>query len=259
MHLPFWLTTALLFPVLLYQGKRARKTTPRLPEAHGSPYGQCGEGQPDLRLLVIGESTAASVGVTTHDQGLASQLALQLRERTGQTISWHTFGVNGICLGQLNRKLASMELPEADVVVLSMGVNDTTGFTPRYRFRRQLLALRELLAPRYPGPIYLLSVPPMHLFTALPSPLRHVMGWRARQLNRVYEQLAREEPDYFQYRSYSAITDISLLASDGYHPNEKGYKAIAEGLVAEIPCWSCNHYDRIQTGYRPFARPPSSH
>ena len=33
MHLPFWLTTALLFPVLLYQGKRARRTTPRLPEA----------------------------------------------------------------------------------------------------------------------------------------------------------------------------------------------------------------------------------
>lgn len=230
MHLPFWLTTALLFPVLLYQGKRARKTTPRLPEAHGSPCGHYGQGQPDFRLLVIGESTAASVGVTTHDQGLASQLALQLHERTGQTVSWHTFGVNGICLGGLNQKLAITELPEADIVLLSMGVNDTTGFTPRHRFLRQLLGLRDILAPRYPRPIYLLSAPPMHLFTALPSPLRHVMGWRARQLNRVYEQLAREAPDDFQYRSYSAITDISLLASDGYHPNERGYKAIAEGL-----------------------------
>ncbi len=103
-------------------------------------------------------------------------LPLQLHERTGQTLSWHTFGVNGICLGQLNQKLASTELPEADVVVLSMGVNDTTGFTPRYRFRRQLLGLRDILAPRYPGPIYLLSAPPMHLFTALASPLRHVMA-----------------------------------------------------------------------------------
>ncbi len=33
MHLPFWLATALLFPVLLYQGKQARRTAPRLPEA----------------------------------------------------------------------------------------------------------------------------------------------------------------------------------------------------------------------------------
>jgi len=233
MHLPFWLTTALLFPVLLYQGKRARKNTPRLPEAQGSPSGQYGEGVPDLRILVIGESTAAGVGVSNHELGLASQLALQLRERTGQTIAWHTFGINGIRLGQLNRKLASMELPEADMVLLSMGVNDTTGFTPRYQFRRQLLALREMLASRYPGPVCLLSVPPMHLFTALPSPLRNIMGWRARQLNRIYEQLARQAPGNFQYRSYPAITDVSLLASDGYHPSDKGYRAIAEVLACE--------------------------
>ncbi len=232
MHLPFWLTTALLFPVLLYQGKRARKNTPRLPEAQGSPCGQYGEGTPDLRFLVLGESTAAGVGVSRHELGLASQLAQILHERTGQTIAWHTFGVNGIRMGQLNRKLASMELPRADVVLLSMGVNDTTGFTPRYRFRRQLLALRNMLAPRYPGPLYLLSVPPMHLFTALPSPLRQIMGWRARQLNQVYEQLARQAPEDFQYRSYPAITDASLLASDGYHPSDRGYRAIAEVLAA---------------------------
>lgn len=233
MHVPFWLTTALLFPVLVYQGKQARKHTPRLPEAQGSPSGQYGEGQPHLRVLVIGESTAAGVGVATHDQGLASQLALQLHERTGQTIVWHTFGVNGIRLAQLNQTLAGMKLPEADVVLLSMGVNDTTGFTPRYRFRRQLSALRNMLSPTYPGPLYLLSVPPMHLFTALPAPLRHIMGWRARQLNRVYEQLARSVPSGFQYLSYPAITDTSLLASDGYHPGGRGYRAIAEALACQ--------------------------
>ncbi|MEQ9547415.1 MAG: SGNH/GDSL hydrolase family protein [Marinobacter sp.] len=233
MHLPFWLTTALLFPVLLYQGKHTRKHTPRLPEAQGSPSGRHGEGVPDLRLLVLGESTAAGVGVSSHEQGLASQLALQLHERTGRTIAWHTYGVNGIRLGQLNRKLASMDLPEANVVLLSMGVNDTTGFTPRRQFRQQLMALREMLTPRYPGPVYLLSVPPMHLFAALPSPLRQIMGWRARQLNRVYEQLAKQAPEDFRYRSYPAITDASLLARDGYHPSNKGYRAIAEALSAE--------------------------
>ncbi|WP_228257445.1 hypothetical protein [Marinobacter sp. NP-4(2019)] len=84
MHIPFWLITALLFPVLLYQGKRARKNTPRLTEAQGSPSGQHGEGALDFRRLVIGESTAASVGVSSHELGLASQLALQLHERTGR-------------------------------------------------------------------------------------------------------------------------------------------------------------------------------
>ena len=74
MHRPVWLTTALLFPVLLCQGKQARQKTPRL--------------------------------------------------------------------------------PEAGVVLLSMGVNDATGFTTRYRFRQQLIKLRQLLAPRYPGPLF---------------------------------------------------------------------------------------------------------
>jgi lysophospholipase L1-like esterase len=234
MHLPFWLTTALLFPVLLYQGKQARLTTPRLPEASGSPCGQCGEGAPGRRVLVIGESTAAGVGVETHDQGLASQLAREIHERTGQTIAWHTFGVNGIRLGALVHTLEAAELPEADVVLLSMGVNDTTGFTPRFRFRRQLRALRELLAPRYSGPILLLSVPPMHLFTALPSPLRHVMGWRARQLDNLYIRLARQFPEDFRYVNYPVVTDPELLAKDGYHPGQKGYRYIAEALADRV-------------------------
>ena len=240
MHLPFWLTTTLLFPVLLYQGKQARRTTPRLPEAEGSPCGQYGEGTPAKRVLVIGESTAAGVGVETHDQGLASQLAREIHERTGQTIAWHTFGVNGIRLGALIHKLETAELPEADVVLLSMGVNDTTGFTPRFRFRRQLRALRELLAPRYSGPILLLSVPPMHLFTALPSPLRHVMGWRARQLDNLYIRLARQFPEDFRYVNYPVVTDPELLARDGYHPGQKGYRYIAEALA-----------ERVSPTYRP--------
>lgn len=237
MHLPFWLTTALLLPVLLYQGKRTRKITPRLPEAQGASSGQYGDGEPYLRILVLGESTAAGVGVSSHEQGLASQLAFQLRERSGQTIAWHTLGVNGIRLGQLNQKLAATDLPECDVILLSMGVNDTTGLTPRYRFRRELLTLRQTVSARYTGPLYLLSVPPMHRFTALPAPLRYIMGWRARQLNGVYEQLAHQQPPHFRYWCYPALTDPSLLASDGYHPSDKGYRAISEALAGEI----CRH------------------
>ena len=63
MHLPFWLTTASLSPLLIHQGRKARRDTPRLPEATGDCHGQYGDGMPERRLLVIGESTAAGVGV----------------------------------------------------------------------------------------------------------------------------------------------------------------------------------------------------
>lgn len=232
MHLLFWLTTAALSPVLLYQGKRARRNTPRLPDGSGDPDGQYGEGTPDRHILVLGESTAASVGVASHDLGLASQLAKQVHQRTGQTTAWHTFGINGVRMQALIGELAKAELPPADIVLLSMGVNDATGVTARRRFRQQLLALRQLLIARYPAPLVLLGVPPMHLFTALPAPLRQIMGWRARQLDNVYAQLARQRPDDFIHLQYPLITDPELLAADGYHPGLKGYQQIAEALVS---------------------------
>lgn len=234
MHLPFWLTTAGLSPLLIYQGRNARRNTVRLPEADGDPFGQYGEGTPERRILVIGESTAAGVGVQHHDQGLACQLARLLHERTGQAIAWHTFGINGATLAELNDKLLLESLPDADVVLLSMGVNDTTHFTPRHRFRQQLLALRNRLKSHYPTPIHLLSVPPMHLFSALPPPLRQMMGWRARQLDGVYTALAWKQPEDFIHLRYETVTDTSLLAADGYHPGETGYCLMAESIARQL-------------------------
>lgn len=234
MHLPFWLTTASLSPLLIHQGRKARRDTPRLPEATGDCHGQYGDGMPERRLLVIGESTAAGVGVQRHEQGLASQLGRLLHERSGKTVAWHTFGINGATLSELMDNLSPDTLPEADTVLLSMGVNDTTGFTPRGRFRRQLLTLQDQLRAKHPTPLCLLSVPPMHRFTALPSPLRQMMGWRARQLDGVYRGLARQQPEDFVHLRYQPVTDSSMLAEDGYHPGERGYRMMAESIVAQF-------------------------
>lgn len=104
-------------------------------------------------------------------------------------------GINGIRLQALLDHLKTIQLAPADAILLSMGVNDTTGLTPRRRYRQQLLALGAQL----PGPLFLLSVPPMHRFTALPTPLRQLLGWRARQLDAVQRKLAAEQPDDFIY------------------------------------------------------------
>ncbi len=56
------LVTAALAPLLLWQGRHVRRVTPRLPEAAGPRAGTTGHGPP-LRLLVLGDSAAAGVGV----------------------------------------------------------------------------------------------------------------------------------------------------------------------------------------------------
>lgn len=228
----FWLALLLLSPWLLWQAKRTRATTPRLPEAGGAPSGQSGEAGPALRLLVVGESTAAGVGVGDHQQGLAAHLAAQLSRRHGRIVLWRTVGVNGIRAAALIRHLP--RAPETDVAIISLGVNDTTGLTRRRGYRQALAELiAELRRDRADLPVYLLAVPPMQRFTALPRPLRDLLGWRAQGLDRVQQHLARTLAGV-HHLAYPLVEGKDLLAEDGYHPSEQGYALIARTVADDI-------------------------
>lgn len=231
MHLPFWTTTLSLSPLLALQAVQARRQTERLPEATGTPAGQWGEDPARHKILVLGESTAAGVGVERHQQGLACQLAYQWYLQSGDAVAWQTWGTNGAQLRHLLAKLDNSPQWDATHVVLSMGVNDTVGLTGRRRYRQELQALQTRLAYQ---PLYLLAVPPMELFSALPSPLRHILGWRARQLDRVQQQLAQHQPQHFHHLPYPVLNQPDLFARDGYHPSEKGYKALAYHLAPSL-------------------------
>lgn len=230
----FWVTVLLLLPLLVWQGRRTRRDTPRLPEASGADTGQWGEGEPVYRVLVIGESTAAGVGVDDHASGLASQLARALHQGDGQTCGWQTLGQNGARLAQVIKVVEQAPLLPADSVLVSMGVNDTTGFTSLWRYRQQLLRLQSVLALRFAAPLLLLTVPPMHRFTALPQPLRMMLGWRARQIDQVKHDLATRWPERFRHVAYPPMSDTRLLASDGYHPGHLGYQAMAVAVAPQL-------------------------
>lgn len=231
----FWIPFILLSPLLLWQARRTRATTPRLPEATGDAFGLTanGTGQP-LRLLVVGESTAAGVGVQHHHQGLAAHTARHLA-RNGRPVHWHTIGVNGIRAAALNLHLQeNSHTARADLAIISLGVNDTTGLTTANRYRHALQALITTLRQHQPGlPIYLLAIPPMQHFTALPAPLRHLLGHRAARLDREQQVLA-QRMDNVHHLPYAPITGESYLAEDGYHPSEKGYRYIGERVAERL-------------------------
>ena len=67
----------MLAPVLVFQGLKVRRTTPRLPEPEGERVGQTGSN-PALSLLILGDSAAAGVGVTNQQHALLGQIIEQL-------------------------------------------------------------------------------------------------------------------------------------------------------------------------------------
>ena len=57
-------------PLMYIQGMIVRKYAAELPEAVGPRAGVIGQGKP-LRVLVLGDSSAAGVGVQTQDEAIA--------------------------------------------------------------------------------------------------------------------------------------------------------------------------------------------
>ena len=231
-----------LLPWLLMQGKRTRRVTPRMPEAEGERHGIClpshapaPEAAP-YSLLAIGESPVAGVGVDTQEQAITAQLAHKLASHWQRPVSWTAFGKNGATVADAIRDVAP-KLPErrVNVVLIAFGVNDSTAFRSTTRYRKDLATLMQLVRQRLqPDLLVIAGVPPLHLFPALPQPLRHVLGLKARVLSAAARSLAFATPQTIFIPVQSNARDRSLMAADGYHPSASGVLLWSDQLAAAI-------------------------
>ncbi len=233
-HALWWLTTLVLSPLAVPLALRTRRTALRLPPARGDVRGVAGAGLPGeaFRLLLIGESTVAGVGVKTFDQALVVCLAEALAERMQRPVRWHACGENGITAEQARQRLLPEALSEpADLALLVFGVNDTTHLTTCKRWHAALrgmaVALREQRMV-----VAFSAVPPLQHFRALPWLLRQLLGWRASLLDRELRAVAREQQA--QYCELSLAFEAHYLAEDGYHPSALGYRVWAQGLAEQL-------------------------
>lgn len=223
-----WLLLTLA-PLLLVQGLHVKRRIARLPEPDGERAGTAGQGRP-LRLLITGDSAAAGVGVPRQAQALAGQLSRRLADDF--QLSWQLEALTGRTTLQALEHLHGVSAQPFDVVVISLGVNDITAGVSARRWIARLSALTDLLVARFQVRQVLFSpVPPMHLFPALPQPLRGYLGSRARHFNRVLATHVDGDA-----RCALVRTDLTGLttASDGFHPGADAYAAWADALARHI-------------------------
>lgn len=225
------LITLGLAPLLLPQGRRVRRDTPRLPEAEGPRQGVAGSGA-ILRLLVLGDSAAAGVGARHQDEALAGQLVQALSER--HTVHWRLLATTGHAMHDVLADLEKSGAERFDVVVTSIGVNDATAGTSLKRWKTQMQQLLSLLQEKFSAQHILVSaVPPMHHFPALPQPLRWYMGLRAQRLNRAMSLQLENHAQALLVSAEFPLED-GYMASDGFHPSPLAYAAWAAQLQTAI-------------------------
>ena len=219
-----------LGPVLLPQARWLKRTALRLPEAEGPREGIEGEGDLRLRLLVVGDSSAAGVGVADQAQALALPLAAGLAKRLGGAVGWQLAAKTGMNTAEARDWIARLPLHDADVVVTALGVNDVSSQTTAARFVREteLLwsELRELTGARW---AVISGLPPMHMLTAVPHPLRWYLGRYASWLDAAVCRWAAKQG--LGYLALQWASDPASLAKDGFHPGPALYPQWAERLA----------------------------
>lgn len=225
----------LLGPVLLLQGRRVRATALRLPEAAGLRSGLEGEGYSasPLRLLVVGDSSAAGVGVALQEHALAQPLAQELAQRLSRPVAWQLLAQSGIETAQAAGLVDAGEMQPADVLVTALGVNDVTGQRDAARFIADYRRLLETVYDRNSIRLFIANgLPPMHLLPALPQPLRWYLGQCAFRLDRALQDWLGTMPDarYFSLH-WGEGGDV---ADDGFHPGPVQYQLWATRLAATI-------------------------
>lgn len=220
-------------PVLIAQGRRLRRDTPRLPDA-ALPWVGSLAGDRPLRLLVLGDSTAAGVGAATQDDALPGNLARELHSLTGRGIEWKAIGENGAT----SRDLVERYLDEAtecsyDVVFLSIGANDALGLRSRSAFRRDIRTLLTRLRTASPdAQILVSSLPAFFRFELLPNPLRFNLYLHSQSLEDAAREVVATLDRVHMSPPPPPYTD-GFFASDLFHPSATGYRDWARFAIED--------------------------
>ena len=249
----------LLAPVYLYQGRKIKRDTVRLPEPNGDRHGRVQlktaiESPKDVRkqtlnLMIVGDSAAAGVGSETQQEAFVGNLIPILTEQPAiqnqfDMLNWSLQATTGHTSFDILRRLYVLPAPSqpVDVMVLSVGVNDTTSKVSVDKWQQQIESIIAIAQRKFGvKELVFLSLPPMAQMPAIPAPLNNFVGAKASILDKVLQQvcaanervtyMATDFPRMIAEHANGTPIDIKVMfASDGFHPSSLMYGYWAQQL-----------------------------
>ena len=235
----YWylLLAVFLSPLLVFQGKQTRKKATKLPEPRGRREGITGQGE-TIKLLILGDSAGAGVGVNTQEQALSGQIANNLSQT--HKLDWKLIATSGHTTANVVEYLPKQEAQEFDVVLISLGVNDVTSFVSPSKWIKQCELLTQILEQQFLAKRIIWSdFPKMEKFPALPQPLRWFVGARKNHLRKhlVKYIAARKNIELLEFPDVLEEPKENVwewIATDGFHPGPRVYTIWAEEFVKQL-------------------------
>ncbi|MEO0896218.1 MAG: SGNH/GDSL hydrolase family protein [Bacteroidota bacterium] len=230
-------------PILYLQGKRVDKEVPRLPEAE-DPRGTVGESTyPPMKLLALGESTFAGVGVSRHEEGFAGALARNLASLYERKVEWEVIAQSGYTARQVREVLLPQsQQAQPDLIVLGIGANDAFKLNTPWGWEKEVVELIRDIKIIHPNiPIVFASLPPIKHFPAFTPLMQFFIGGLVEILGDCLPAIASAYPDIyyhntrFQPEDWTAYQhedeDVNQFFSDGVHPSKLAYEIWGKELA----------------------------
>lgn len=246
------LKQAALAPIYLYQANQVKKSALILPEPKGARHGKLmiNEHLPDtkpLNIKVVGDSSAAGVGCKLQTEGLAQNLVINLQSHfKNQTansnysaIHWSLNAKSGDSSFDLLKRLFVLPAQPVDVMVICIGVNDVTKNMSLKQWQKNIHDIIAISQRKFGARFIIFSsLPLMGDMPALPLPLNHFLGAKARQLDEDLKRSCENTDGVYYFAPRLTNTDTKnispMFASDGFHPSLIAYQLWASQLADHI-------------------------
>ncbi|QTD38409.1 SGNH/GDSL hydrolase family protein [Polaribacter batillariae] len=235
-----------LLPVLLIQSKKIRKRIPRLPEAV-KPKGYLkANSSKTLKIIVLGESTIAGVGVDIHENGFTGALVREISEKSKVSVLWSVYARSGYTTKQITKKLVPKIVESnADLIVIGLGGNDAFKLNSPLLVMLNIEKLIKSLQKKFPRtPIYFTNMPPIKEFPAFTKTIKFVIGNLVEIFGEKLQKKVKKRKRVFYNnkivtlkswaKKYHLKSNANIFFSDGIHPSKLSYQLWGKDMAQFI-------------------------
>jgi lysophospholipase L1-like esterase len=237
-----------LLPLMYFQGKRIRASVPKLPEAEGIE-GQCQVSEETggvLKVISIGESTIAGVGVQTHEEGFTGTFAKELSRLLSMNVSWKVYAKSGYTAKRVEQKLIpGITEKMVDLIIVGLGGNDAFTLNRPSKWNTQIRALIVSLNLKFPKAIIVFcNMPPIKEFPAFTSLIKFTVGNLVEILGDELREIVNDYENVFYFGEkitlkgwidkFGLAVEKEDFFSDGVHPSKLTYQTWAKEIAYEI-------------------------
>ena len=237
-----------LLPLMYYQGKHIRASVPELPEAEGIE-GQC-QANPStintLKIISIGESTIAGVGVQTHEEGFTGAFANELSKLFNMNVSWKVYAKSGYTARKVENKLIpKITETKADMIIIGLGGNDAFTLNSPSKWKVQIRSLIASVKSKFPEAVIIFcNMPPIKEFPAFTTLIKFTIGNLVEILGDELGVIVNDYENTFYFGEkitlkgwidkFGLKIQKEEFFSDGVHPSKLTYQTWAIDIAYQV-------------------------